>query len=206
MRRILPTFIDTKYNIIHSQERRLAKAVARKVVKFPEFTGLMFVMPPLFLFALLGYGRRVEIVTLNFLFTKKLALDAARDIMLKDQSRQDVLAMIDDKTSDILASDKQGVYSERIRRKQINEINLLLDHYLKLLNAEGKSYESLVKNAYQTRDNYKAFLQELTLAERAVNRAAIQTVGKTEITSELISKMETVADGMRQAEVEKIFS
>ncbi len=69
-----------------------------------------------------------------------------------------------------------------------------------LLKAEGKSYQSLVKDAYQTRDNYEAFLQELTLAEKAVNRAAIQTVGKTETTSELISKMETVTDGIRRKE------
>ncbi|MDI6815468.1 MAG: NF038143 family protein, partial [Dehalococcoidales bacterium] len=120
--------------------------------------------------------------------------------------RQDVLAWIDDKTTNILASDKQGVYSERIRRKQMNEINLLIDHYLKLLKAEGKDYESLVKDAYQTQDNYEAFLHELTVAEKAVNRAAIQTVGKTETALELISKMETVTNEIRRKEAEEIFS
>ena len=93
-----------------------------------------------------------------------MALDAALDIMKEGQPRQDMIARIENKTSDILASDKRGVYSERIRRKQMHEINLLLDHYLKLLEAEGKSYDSLIKNAYQTQDNYRTFLQQLAAA------------------------------------------
>ena len=109
MRRIPPTFIDTKYNIILSEERRLAKAVARRVVKLPDVTVWAFMIPLIFLFNFLRYKRANETFVLNFLFTKKLALDAALDIMKKGQSRQDVIARIDDKTSDILASGKGGV-------------------------------------------------------------------------------------------------
>lgn len=206
MRRILPTFIDTKYEIIHSRERSLAKAVARRVVKTPDVTVWTFMIPLVFIFNFLRYKRANEAFVLNFLFTKKLALDAALDMAKEGESRQDVLVRIEDKTSDILAADTKGVYSDRIRRKQMNEINLLLDHYLKLLEAEGKSYESLVKNAYQTRDSYDAFLRELTVAEKAVNRAAIQTVGRTEAASELISGMEKAAERIRAEEAEKIFS
>lgn len=205
MRRILPTFVDTKYEIILSEERQLAKAVARRVVKMPDVTVWAFMIPLIFLFNFLRYKRAIEAFVLNFLFTKKLALDAALDIMKKGQSRQDVIAHIDDKTADVLASDERGVYSEKIRRKQMNEINLLLDHYLKLLEAEGKNYESLVKTTYQTRDTYEAFLHELTRAEWAVNRAAIETVGKTETAYELISGMEKAAKEIRAEQAEKIF-
>ena len=206
MRGILPTFVDTKYSIIHSRERRLAKAVARSIVKMPEITIWAFMIPFIFFFIFLRYKRASETFVLNFLFTKKLALDAALDIIKKGQSRQDVLARIEDRTSDILAADKGGVYSEKIRRQQMNEINLLLDHYLKLLEAEGNSYESLIKNAYQTQDNYEAFLRELTLAEKAVNRVAIQTVGRTEDATELVSGMEKAAERIRTQQAEKIFS
>ena len=206
MRRIPPTFIDTKYNIILSEERRLAKAVARRVVKLPDVTVWAFMIPLIFLFNFLRYKRANETFVLNFLFTKKLALDAALDIMKKGQSRQDMIARIDDKTSDILASGKGEGYSEKIRRKQMNEIDLLLDHYLKLLEAEGKNYESLVKNTYQARDTYENFLHELTRAELAVNRAAIEAVGRTETTYELISEMEKTTERVRTAQAEKIFS
>ena len=53
MRGILPTFADTKYNIIRSEERRLAKAVARKIVKIPEITVWAFMIPFIFVFSFL---------------------------------------------------------------------------------------------------------------------------------------------------------
>ena len=206
MRGILPTFVDTKYNIICSEERRLAKAVAKKVVKMPDITVWAFMIPFIFLLNFLRYKRASETFVLNFLFTKRLALDAALDIVRKDLPRQDVIARINDKTRDILASDKRGVYSDKIRRKQMNEINLLLDHYLKLLEAEGKSYESLVKNAYQNQDNYATFLQELTLAEKAVNRMALHTVGWNEAANEMISGMEEATEERRTEQAENIFA
>jgi len=49
-------------------------------------------------------------------------------------------------------------------------------------------------------------LRELTLAEKAVNRVAIQTVGRTEAASELVSGMEKAAEGIRIEEAGKIFS
>ncbi len=206
MRAILPTFVDTKYNIIRSQERRLAKAVARRVVKMPDITIWVFMVPFIFFITFLRYKRASETFVLNMLFTKRLALDAALDIVKKGQSKQNAITQIDNKTQDILDADSKGIYSEKIRRKQMNEINLLLDHYLKLLGAEGKSYETLVKDAYQTRDNYEAFLHELAPVERAVNRAAIQTVGASETAHELVSRMEQATGRIRTEQAEKIFS
>jgi len=116
------------------------------------------------------------------------------------------IARINDKTRDVLASDTQGVYSEKIRMKQMNEINLLLDHYLKLFEAEGKNYKSLVKNAYQTEDNYRTFLQQLIAAEKAVNRAALQAVGRSETANEIISEMENATERIRTEEAKIIFS
>jgi hypothetical protein len=206
MRGILPTFADTKYNIIRSEERRLAKAVAKKIAKMPEITVWAFMIPFIFVFSFLKYKRTSETFALNFLFTKRLALDAALDIIKKGLQRQDVIVRINDKTRDVLASDTQGVYSEKIRMKQMNEINLLLDHYLKLLEAEGKNYKSLLKNAYQTQDNYRTFLQQLTAAEKAVNQAALQTVGKSETAHEIISEMENATESIRTEEAKIIFS
>jgi len=206
MRGILPTFVDTKYNIIRSEERRLAKAVARKIVKMPDITVWAFMIPFVFVFSFLKYKRTSEAFALNFLFTKRLALDAALDIIKEGLQRQDVVVRINDKTRDILASDTQGVYSEKIRMKQMNEINLLLDHYLRLIEAEGKNYKSLLKNAYQTQDNYRTFLQQLAAAEKAVNQAALQTVGTSETAHEIISEMEEVTGKIRTEEAKIVFS
>jgi len=197
--------MPTKYGFILSYEESFARAVAMRMIMGRPLSAWHYLMPFIF-FIFLRYKRANETFVLNFLFTKKLALDAALDIMKKGQSRQDMISRIDDKTSDILASGKGEGYSEKIRRKQMNEIDLLLDHYLKLLEAEGKNYESLVKNTYQARDTYENFLHELTRAELAVNRAAIEAVGRTETTYELISGMEKTTERVRTAQAEKIFS
>lgn len=206
LRRILPTVIDTRYELILSQERSLAKAVASEVIESNPITVWEIMMPFIFIYNILRFKRAREIFTLNFLFTKKLGLEAALEMIKKGQPRQDVIAKIEDKTNDILASDKKGVYSDKIRQNQLKEIELLIDHYLKLLEAEGKDYPSLIKNAYKTQGNYTNFLHQLKHAEKEVNRAALQTLGKTQTASEMVSAIEKAADRMRMAEADKIFS
>lgn len=206
MRSILPTFVDTRYNAILSQERRLAKAIAKRVVKLPDVTVWVFMIPLIFIFNILKYKRANEVFTLNFLFTKKLAVDAALGVVKKGLSRQEAVAQIEDKTSDILASDKKGIYSEKIRQKQMYEMNLLLSHYIKLLEVAGKSYESLVINAYKSKDNYHGFLRELASAEKTVNRIALQAVGRTKEAQEMISGMEEAAASLRTEQVDGIFA
>jgi len=206
IRKILPTPLDTKYNIIFSEEGSLAKAVASEVIGQNQITAWDIMIPLLFLYNLLKFKRAREAFALNFIFTKKLALEAALDMLKKGQTRQDALNQIEDKTSNILASDKKGIYADKIRQSQMKEIDLLIDHYCKLLNAEGDDYPSLVKNAYQTQNNYATFLHQLKQAEKEVNRAALQTVGKRRAAHEIVSTMEKATQRMRIAEAEKIFA
>lgn len=204
MRKILPTVLDTKHESILSQERSLAKAVASVVIESKPPTVWEITIPILFIANLFRFKRGREIFTLNFLFTKKLALESAFDMIKKGHGKEEAMARIKDKTRNILASDTKGIYSQKIRQKQIKETELLLDHYWKLLEAEGKDYHSMMKNAYHIRENYNAFLVRLKQAEKEVNRAAQQTV-KVATASDLVSKMEKTAERIRMARAEKIF-
>ncbi len=206
IRRILPTVIDTKYNLILAQERSLAKAVAAELIEPNPISAWEVMIPFIFIYNILRFKRAREVFTLNFMFTKKLALEAALDMIKKGQKKSEAMTEIESKTNNLLVSDKKGVYSERIRQKQLKEIDLLTDHYLKLLEAEGKDYGALVKNAYKTRENYTIFLNQLKKAEKEVNRAALQTLDKSEIAHEITSGMEKAVDRMRQAEAEKVFA
>jgi len=179
MGKILPTVLDTKYESIFAKERSLAKAVTSAVIESKPITVWEIMIPILFLLSFLRFKRTREIFTLNFLFTKKLALEAAFDMIKKGMSKEVVIKRIKEKTSNILAQDNKGIYSIKIRQRQLKEINLLIDHYYKLLNAEGKSYASMLKNAYQTHERYVTFLGQLGRAEKEVNRAAAQTVRTT---------------------------
>jgi len=152
----------------------------------------------------LKFKRARETFALNFMFTKKLALEAAFHMIKKGETKEEGMARIKDKTSHLLASDQKGIYSVKIRQKQMREIELLVDHYHRLLNAEGKTYPSMVKNGYGSQKDYAAFLKQLEQAEKDVNRAATQTL-RTSSAPEIVSKMEEAADRVRSAEVERIF-
>jgi hypothetical protein len=204
MGKFLPTILDTKHENILAQEKALAKSVASVVIGQNPVTVWDVLIPVVFVFNVLKFKRAREIFTLNFLFTKKLALQGAFDMVKKGQSREDALGQIRNRTSQILASDKNGIYSIKIRQKQMREMELLLDHYFRLLNAEGKDYRSMVRHTYRTRQDFAAFVKELEGIEKEVNRAASQTVG-TASAPEIVSRMEETAGRLRATQVEKIF-
>ena len=138
------------------------------------------------------------------MFTKKLALEAAFNMIKRELNKEEAMTQIKDKTSQILASDKKGIYSVKIRQKQMREIELLIDHYYRLLNAEGKDHPSMVKNAYGTRKDYTVFLKQLEQVEKEVNRAATQTL-RMSSAPDIVSEMEEATERIRSAEVERIF-
>jgi len=168
MGKLIPTVLDTRYQSILAQERSLAKAVASAVIETKAPGVWEILIPILFLFSLFQVKRSKETFSLNFLFTKKLALEAAFEMVEKGKKKDEVRERIRERTGEILARDRKGLYSDKIRQRQIKEIDLLIDHYGKLLEAEGKDYASLLRKAYQTRENYAAFLKELAQAEREV--------------------------------------
>lgn len=204
MGKLLPRVMDTKYQSILGQERSLAKAVASAVIEVKPVSAWEILIPILFLLRFFQVKRSKETFTLNFLFTKKLALEAAFTMVDKGKSREEAREQIKEKTGSILAGDKAGLYSSKIRQKQLKEMDLLIDHYGRLLEAEGKDYPSMVRNAYRTRENYVAFLEELEEAEKDVYQAATQTV-KTSSAREIASKMEETAARVRGAELDQLF-
>ncbi len=117
--------------------------------------------------------------------------------------REVVISRIEDKTSKILAAHDKGIYSEGIRQKQLKEMDLLIDHYCKLLNAEGEDYPALILHSYQTQE-YTNFLEKLTMAEKEVHREAQQTIG-TDESAGVVASMEEAVERERLAEAGKIF-
>jgi hypothetical protein len=55
---------------------------------------------------------------------------------------------------------------------------LLLDHYLGLLNSNRSDYDGMTKVSYQTRGKYLSFIDTLQKAEKEVIQAAVTTMRK----------------------------
>ena len=87
---------------------------------------------PFYLYDFIRYRRRLQVLHKNLFFTRKFALDAAKNIH-QGKERAWEIRQIEIKTKDILDKEKKGFYTEKIRNRQLREIEFLIDHYLELL-------------------------------------------------------------------------
>jgi hypothetical protein len=194
-----------KFKIIFERERSMAQGLALSLIRFKTLTVWEIMIPVIFILNYVKLKNSREIFIQNQMFTKKMALDAALDMKKKDASKETVMAPIQSKTKELVSSVPGGIYSDDIRRQQLKEIDLLVDHYTRMLNAEGKDYASLVTYAYQTAADYSSFLELLKSAENEVMGAARRTLGdQTDVAT--AAKIESITASMRTAEVKKIFS
>jgi hypothetical protein len=183
----------------------MAQGVAFSLIRPKTLTVWEIMIPVIFILNYVKLKHSREIFVQNQMFTKKMALDAALDMKKKDATKEMVLGQIQTKTKELVSSVPGGIYSDDIRRQQLKEIDLLIDHYTRLLNAAGKDYASLVTHAYQTAADYSSFTEALQSAEKEVMSAAHRTLGSQTDTA-TAEKIESITESMRAAEANKIFS
>lgn len=196
--------LDEKYERILAHERRWAQKVSQAVLKRRPIGVWEVLIPVLLLFNHIRWNAVKDLFEKNLLFTKKLALDAALALTKGGEKKDEVLRSLRQKTDSLLASDSQGVYSEAIRNRQLVEIELLIEHYCKLMNARGTDYPSLLIHAYGDLARYLGFLERLGAAEKDVNLAALETLG-TRADRQMLSDIEKSSHEAREAVAQEVF-
>ena len=194
-----------KFNQIYNYERLIGSSVALRVIKSKPIGVWEFMIPVVFILHFMRNKQNREVFIQNYLFTKQHALEAANKMLKKGISREEALSGVRDKTRALLtAPETQGIYSEGIRQQQLNEIDLLFDHYHKLLGADGREYDTLIRTVYGNRQSYLVFHEQLISAEKKVSDAARQTLGsKTD--DDALLRIEKMTEEIRQIRIEKIF-
>jgi hypothetical protein len=140
-----------------------------------EKSGWRTLLLPLFMadyFRHIGRKRRTR---KNLLFTRQLAFDAAKNVQKTKEPAWEI-RRYEIKTQEILDKEKKGLYTDKIRRKQLLEIEFLMNHYLDLLDSDGSNYNDLIKTKYPSKGKYLEFLNKLKKKEAEVIQAAITTV------------------------------
>jgi hypothetical protein len=201
----LPTKPKKKFDMILARERQMANSIALQAIKPKPFSVWEVLIPVIFILGFMRSKEQREIFAQNLIFTKKMALDAAFEMLNKAQSKDAVMRRIAAETQSLLSSIPNGVYSDAIRQKQMAEIDLLIDHYCKLMRAEGSDYVALVADAYQTRADYAVFQDKLALAEGAVTRAARETLG-SQADDQVAARIQKATENIRRQEIETIYS
>jgi hypothetical protein len=201
----LPAKLKKKFDLILSRERQMVKYVALQTIKPKPFSVWEVLIPIVFILGYMRSKEQREIFAQNLMFTKKLALGAAFEMLTRDRSKEMVMRRVASETESLLSSIPSGVYSDAIRQKQIGEVDLLIDHYCKLMRADGDDYAALVVNAYRTKTDYSDFQDKLALAERMVTQAARETLGH-QTDNEKVLRIETAIEKIRRQEVETIYN
>ena len=201
----MPANLKKKFDRIYTYERFIGNSVAIRVIRSKPIGVWEFLIPIVFILHFMRNKQSRELFIQNYMFTKQLALDGAFKMLKKGSRREDIISGIEDKTRALLTTPKtQEIYSDTIRQQQMNEIELLLDHYRRLLSADGQDYDELLRNTYGSRENYSLFHEELKTAEKKVSDAACRTLGaKADVNT--LRSIEKVTEEIRQSRIEKIF-
>ncbi len=199
------SILKKKFEMILARETSMARAVALATIKPRPFSVWEVLIPIIFIFGYMKSKETREVFAQNVLFTKKMAMQAAFDMLKKDQSRETAMEQIRSKTREMITTIPGGIYSDEIRHAQLKEIELLIDHYCQLLNSDGDDYDSLVFNAYQTPERLTEFFERLQKAEEGVGLAARSTLGGDADTTTL-ERLNSALRNTRLKVTEKIFN
>jgi hypothetical protein len=194
---------DYKKNkaLILDSEESFARAVALGVIVKRPPSAWHFLLPGMFLFDFLRRSSETRRYSDLFLFPRRLALKGALEI-LNGEDRKKILSRIEDDVKQWLVS--LSLYSERLHRRQMDVIDLLVDHYSRLLHAEGNHYPDLIRYAYPAREFYEDYLHRLSTAEQEVDHAIVEIRGG-EVVERLQMEQIQVTE-LRTREVNRVFS
>jgi len=191
-----------RYHMIVAAEEQFAREVTLGVIVQRPMTVWHYIIPGMFIIDYLRRGSAISQYTKHFMFPRKLALDAAR-ALLEGQDKTSVTSQIEDDISTWLNS--LNLYSQELLHAQTVVVDLLMDHYFKLLKTDGDTYLFLIKNAYKNRGDFKALINELTSAEEEVDGKIIEKIGKNKnLKEKLLAEQQQVAK-RRQNIMDKIF-
>ena len=165
-------------NAIQKFENRQNAKIANELIDMPKSKfNWRIIIFPLYIYDFIRYRRRLRVLRKNLFFTKKLALEAAHNIH-RNKERTWEIRRIEIKTREILDKEKKGFYTDKIRNRQLREIEFLIDHYLDLLRLNQPGYEDMVRAKYPSKGSYRNFLSSLNKLEEDVIQAAVSTMRK----------------------------
>jgi hypothetical protein len=194
--------IMEKYDIIVDAEQQFAREVTLGVIVTRPLTAWHYIIPGFFIVDFLRRGSAIRQYTKHFMFPRKLAMDAAVAEM-QGENKESIISDLEDNTRIWLESLK--LYSPDLVKAHLELIEVLAVHYLKLLTAEGDTFNLLIEHGYQNADNFKQFTQTVTSAENEVDRQVIEQLGGNEKVKEKIEAEQQQIAKRRHKILEEVF-
>jgi len=190
--------MDNKETVL-AHEKKFAALLANQVLVKPKLSVWMIFIPFIFIFYFQDFSKykqqRKEFLT-NWLLSRKKALNEAEDA-IDEERKPDTKALAD-----------QADLKPRVVDKYEHLLKVMVNHYTSLLKAGGDTYDALVRSAYKNNQGeYLFFINQLTEAENALNKALVPELRKTaQNVGATIRKIEKGSDKLRRSEISEIFA
>jgi hypothetical protein len=191
-----------KYKMILMAEEKMAREVTLGVIVTRPLTVWRHIIPGMFIIDFLHRGSALRQYTKHFMFPRKLAIDAAQ-ALLQGEEKAAVFSHIENDSGAWLNS--LDLHTPGLLQAQLAVIKLLVDHYARLLKEDGYSVYALIKKAYENRENFQGFINELTAAEAEVDRERIVRMGETQKLKEKISAEQQQLKERREKILQEVF-
>ena len=191
-----------KPKMILMAEEKLAREVTLGVIVTRPLTVWHYMIPGMFIIDFLRRGSALKKYTDHFMFPRKRAIDAAQ-ALAQGQTAADVFEHVENDTRTWLSS--LDLYTPGLLQAQVTAIQLLVDHYGRLLREEGYSVYALIKAAYHTRENLQGFYDQLTAAEAEIDRELLAKMGESDKLKEKIAAEQNQLEERRAKIIEEIF-
>jgi hypothetical protein len=136
------------------------------------------------------------------MYPRQLALEAARAFS-EQEDKSSIPAHFEEDVS--LWLNELKLFSPELVQAHLDLIDVLVQHYAKLLSAEGDAFDLLVEHAYQNRENFTAFIDQITAAEKAVDEKVIEKLGGDEKVKAKILAEQQQIEKRRQKMLDDIF-
>jgi hypothetical protein len=194
--------IQVRYDLIWNHENQFAYKVAKQVLQKPHISVWVVLMPILFLFyahKIQQYKAGIHNFSKGLMRTKILALDSALQEINTGSKEKEV------RNNFVSAEPETSIEVMQVHNRQLAEFELLKVHFSKLLYQKGTSYQALVRQAYQTSDAYRLFLNQLAQIEKEVMEAVLQAYHPKEEDRAVTLKMQEAMQVLREDDLTAFF-
>ena len=194
--------LEEKYKIIYAHEEAFSFSLAKLVVKKPETSVWMILLPILFVhhaYRINQYKAGVKAFAKGILSSKIKALDKT----FKEVSTGEPLSYgVKEYFPDV---ELQTEHEKTLAQKQITVLRIMETHFKALLNAEGRDLVTLHRWAYGCPDLYRDYFKRLAAAEKALNRYLAQHVHTSEEAAAVVKAIEKHCETLREEELKHFF-
>ncbi|MDQ1330372.1 MAG: hypothetical protein QG578_635 [Thermodesulfobacteriota bacterium] len=189
--------LNQKREIILRHELAFADEIGSAVFEKPKVSYWMVFIPILFLYFLYRMQKfKNDRIKFNeeFMTSRRLAMENAIDVA-EQRGKTETEGVVPGSTLPL-----------PLQKPYASWIETLSSHYLNLLAANGDDFESLVRAAYRSRDNYMLTLEMINNAEKDFYTALKPLMAQIEGTAGIITTIESQSRRLRHETACRIFN